>query len=112
MKKLLSLIVGFLLFLVLLSVVVDKAQKPRLTNEQIAGAVPLGASPMQVMAFLDSKHIEHFGYEVNQDKKRYITARSRGSNWSIVREDHVVIFRFDDADHLIAKEPHVWLTGP
>jgi hypothetical protein len=112
MKKVVSLIVGLALLLALTSVIGGRMEKPRFSNEQIASSVPMGASPAQVFAILDAKHIEHFGYEVDPDKKRYIVARSRGSRWSLVRKDHSVTFSFDDTDHLISKEPHIWLTGP
>jgi hypothetical protein len=112
MKKLSGLTAGCVLLLWFGSLIIARSEKPRFTNEQIAGTVPIGTSPAQVSAFLDSKHIEHSGYETTQDEKRSITAISRGSKWSIVREDHAVTFRFDEADHLISKEPHTWLTGP
>jgi hypothetical protein len=112
MKKLLSLIVGFALFLALVSFISGKMEKPRLTSEQIAAPVPLGASPAQVLAILDAEHIEHFGYDIDPDNKRFIFAVSRGSKWSLVREDHSITFRFDEHDRLVSKEPRTTLNGP
>ena len=106
------MIVGLALFLVLLSFIAGRLEKPRLTSEQMAAPVSIGANPAQVLAILDSRHIEHFGYEVDPDKGRFIMAISRGSKWSLVREDHTVTFNFDETDHLISKEPHTRLTGP
>jgi len=112
MKKLLCLIVGLALSFMLLSFLADRIEKPRLTSDQIASSVPIGFSPAQVLAILDSKHIEHFPCEVDPGKGHFLVAISRGSKWGLIREDHAVSFHFDNTDHLISKEPHTWLTGP
>jgi hypothetical protein len=86
---------------------------PQLTSLQIGKDVPLEASSPQVIAFLESKHIEHSGYRVDPTKGRIITAISRDrSKWHLIREDHVVDFRFDSSDRLIAKDGYDHLTGP
>jgi hypothetical protein len=87
-------------------------EKPQLKIDQIAAQVPFGSSPAQVLAILDGKHIEHSAYDADPNKRRSVVAISRGSKWSLIREDHIVRFSFDENNHLILKEPHTWLTGP
>ena len=112
MKRVLTLIVGIALLLIVFSFIAGRTEKPRLTTEQIAAQAPIGSSPAQVLAILDAKHIEHSAYDSDPDKRRSLIAISRGSKWSLVREDHSVRFTFDETNHLISKEPHTRLTGP
>lgn len=75
--------------------------------------MPLGANPSQVIAVLESKRIEHSNYRVDPARGRILTAVSRDhSNWHIIRTDHVVEFRFDSSDRLVAKTNNDYLTGP
>jgi hypothetical protein len=111
-KKLLGVIVGIALVLMLFSLIAGRMEKPQLKTDQISALVPLGSSRAQVSAILDSNHIEHFAYEVDPDNKRLLVAISRGSKWSLVREDHSVRFNLDMTDHLISKEVRTTLTGP
>lgn len=112
MKRVLTLIVGIALLLIVFSFIAGRTEKPQLTTEQIAAQAPIGSSPAQVLAILDAKHIEHSAYDSDPDKRRSLVAISRGSKWSLVREDHSVRFTFDETNHLISKEPHTRLTGP
>ena len=91
----------------------SEANRSQLTSLEIGGDVHLGARAPQVIAILESKHIEHSSYRIDPTKGRIITAVSRDrSNWNIIRADHVVDFRFDSSDRLIAKTNSDYLTGP
>ena len=109
MKNSLKLVVG----LVLIAGCKSATKASQLTNSQIGQGIPLNASRSQVIALLESKHIEHSSYRVDPKNGNTITAISRDtSKWHIVREDHIVDFRFDSSDRLISKDGHNHLTGP
>ena len=109
MKNSLTLVVGLLL----ITGCKSATNATQLTNSQIGQGIPLNASPSQVIALLESKHIEHSIYRVDPKNGNTITAISRDtSKWHIVREDHIVDFRFDSSDRLISKDGHNHLTGP
>ena|SRR5882757_8477101 len=109
MKNLPMLVVGLLL----ITGCKSAANTSQLTSLQIGKDVPLGANPSQVIAILETEHIEHSSYRVDPIKGRILTAVSRDrSNWHIVREDHVVDFSFDSSDRLTAKTGYNSLTGP
>ena len=91
----------------------SKANTYQLTSIEIGTGVHLGATPSQVVAVLDSRHVEHTSYSVDPSKGRFLTAVSRDrSSWHLIRVDHVVEFRFDSSDRLVAKIARDYLTGP
>ena len=109
MKNSLTVVVGLLL----ITGCKSATNASQLTNSQIGQGIPLNASPSQVIALLESKHIEHSSYRVDPKNGNTITAISRDtSKWHVVREDHIVDYRVDSSNRLIAKDEHNHLTGP
>jgi len=85
----------------------------QLTSVEIGTDVHLEATPSQVVAVLDSRHVEHTRCSVGSSKGCILTAVSRDrSSWHLIRADHVVEFRFDSSDRLVAKIAKDYLTGP
>ena len=109
MKNSLALVVGLLL----ITGCKSATNASQLTNSQIGQGIPLNASPSQVIALLESKHIEHSSYRADPKNGNTITAISRDTSiWHVVREDYIVDFRFDSFARLISKDGHNHLTGP
>ena len=109
MRNLPALVVVF----TLMTGCASKANISQLTSVEIGMDAPLGATPSQVIAVLDSKHIEHSSYSIDASKGRILTAVSRDrASWQLIRVDHVLEFRFDSSDRLVTKIAKDYLTGP
>ena len=87
----------------------NNSQAKRHAIEQmITQELPAGLSTSQVIAFLDSHHITHYGYDA---KKHVIHARAELGG-AIVKQALHIIFNFDGNGKLVSHEVEEWLTGP
>src|SRR5881396_1826257 len=82
-------------------------------RQRLATTIPLQSSPTQVLDYLDRQKIEHSQYIRDAAEGNSIKAISRdGSNWSVVKTNYSVVFRFDDHDRLVAYDVRPGNTGP
>ena len=81
--------------------------------QEIAHAIPLQSTPTQVLSYLDGRKIEHSLYMRDALKGNSIGAivRYDPSELAVVHTSYSIEFRFDDQNHLIAKEVHEKYTG-
>ena len=90
------------------------SKKRQLQAYSMVHDLPLQSSSAQVVAYLDSRKIEHTPYRPGQSKDSSLTAilRYDPSTWELVYTSYSITFRFDATDHLVSSEVKQHLTGP
>ena len=82
-------------------------------ERDLAKAVPLRSTPVQVLDYLREQKIEHSQYLRDAVQGNSIQAIIRDtSKWNIVKTDCGIVFRFSDHDRLVAIDVRERYTGP
>jgi len=85
---------------------------PMVLGQRAAKAIPLQSSPSEVSIYLTGQKIEHSEYKRDAIEGRFVLAEIYDSRWKWAHTDFLVIFRFDEHDHLIAADVREDHKGP
>jgi hypothetical protein len=86
---------------------------PKAVEQRLVTAVPLQATPNQVIDYLNSQKIEHSEYRTDAKQGNSIKAIIRDkARWRLVKTNYSVVFRFDSHDRLVGYDVRPAYTGP
>lgn len=90
----------------------DESANKQAIDEMIKQNIPVGTERAKVVAFLDSKNIEHSGHARQNDYIVLAILRERAPSPSSVRKAVQIKFEFDQSKRLARYSLEEQFTGP